>query len=282
MPVPSPVRRRVGRLVRRTARKVRRSNPPAPVQQALTSWRYPDGPVRLVHSPVFLLSTVRSGSTLLRVILNSHSKICAPHEMHLMRLKVDFTESFVRKSLKELDLSKLDLENMLWDRVLHRQLVLSGKSIVVDKTPQNVAVWPRIAAMWPAARYLFLLRHPASVKRSLAAARPSKTERAIEERVLALGTQLNDARAHLRGHTVRYEDLVADPEGITRGICDWLHIGWERGMLEYGQSQHGTFASGVGDWSSNIQSGKIQPPKPLPSLAETPERLRALTQQWGY
>src|SRR3954467_12084339 len=38
---------------------------------------------RLLEQPVFVLSSIRSGSTLLRVLLNSHTAIHAPHELHL-------------------------------------------------------------------------------------------------------------------------------------------------------------------------------------------------------
>ncbi|MFJ8165549.1 hypothetical protein ACIRBY_32180 [Streptomyces sp. NPDC096136] len=45
-------------------------------------------PDRLVPSPVFLLSAVRSGPTLLRCVLDSHSRLHAPHELHLTRFGV--------------------------------------------------------------------------------------------------------------------------------------------------------------------------------------------------
>src|SRR5215207_5047779 len=37
---------------------------------------------RLLVAPAFVLSSVRSGSTLLRVLLATHSQIHAPHELH--------------------------------------------------------------------------------------------------------------------------------------------------------------------------------------------------------
>ena len=49
---------------------------------------------RLVASPVFLLSAIRSGSTLLRSILNSHPAVCAPHELHLRYLKVSIDSEY--------------------------------------------------------------------------------------------------------------------------------------------------------------------------------------------
>jgi hypothetical protein len=40
---------------------------------------------RLLRAPVFVLSPPRSGSTLLRVVLNSHPLLHAPHESRCLR-----------------------------------------------------------------------------------------------------------------------------------------------------------------------------------------------------
>jgi hypothetical protein len=43
---------------------------------------------RLVESPVIVLCTTRSGSTLLRCLLDAHPAVRAPHELHLADLHV--------------------------------------------------------------------------------------------------------------------------------------------------------------------------------------------------
>lgn len=266
--------------LRGVARRSRGIALPPSLRKTQVHWQFPDGADRLVTSPVFLLSPTRSGSTLLRSILDSHSRICAPHELHLNRLKVEVPKKYARKSMAELGLSTLDLENLLWDRVLHRQLTMSRKSIIVDKTPHNVLSWQRVAAAWPRARYLYLLRHPASIARSHAEARPHVDWAHHVQVPLLYGRHIAEAREHLPGHLVRYEELVTDPEGTTRGICSWLGVRWERSMLDYGRFDHGTYRrQGTGDWSDNIKSGKIQPLRPPPP---TPPALRELAEAWGY
>jgi len=279
--MPSIGRRAAKRISART-RAVDGIVLPARLRRALLAWRYPDGPDRLVRSPVFLFSPVRSGSTLLRVLLNTHSQICAPHEMHLNRLRITASQRYLRRSLKELGFTTRDLEDLLWDRVLHRQLVSAQKSIVVDKTPQNLALWPRIARSWPHARYLFLVRHPAAITHSLAKARPDVPLLEHASWILKYGSQLNDARSHLPGLTVRYEELTADPEAATRRICSWLGVRWERAMLDYGRVSHGRYVAGIGDWSENIRSGKIQQARPLPPASEVTPLLQPLAADWGY
>jgi hypothetical protein len=86
---------------------------------------------RLVESPVFLLCPQRSGSTLLRVLLNSHSEIRAPHELHLRHLRVKPGRDFTLDVMAELGLDVRELEYMLWDNVLRFELERSGKSQIV-------------------------------------------------------------------------------------------------------------------------------------------------------
>ena len=75
--------------------------------------------------------------------------------------------TWIETSLEGLELTVEDLEHMLWDRVLAEPLRRSGKPRLVVKTPSNVLVWERIAACWPDAAFVFLLRHPAAAVASL-------------------------------------------------------------------------------------------------------------------
>src|SRR5215213_2720072 len=125
---------------------------------------------RLVTAPAFILSSVRSGSTLLRVLLNSHSQIHSPHELHLRHVNVDVDAAYAEKALNEIGLDPQQLRFLLWDRVLHRELAASGKQLLVNKTPNDVFIADEIRQCWPDARFIFLLRHPVSTARSRQAA----------------------------------------------------------------------------------------------------------------
>jgi len=237
---------------------------------------------RLVRSPVFVLSSVRSGSTLLRVLLNSHSQIRAPHELHLRTLQVRRNADFPAETSGDLPLSRTEMEHLLWDRVLHLELNRSGKDLVVDKTPANALDWRRIASAWPEARYIFLLRHPASVVESVLNRRKGSEREAVIKEIHGYVSGVEAARQTLRGLTVKYEDLTADPEQETRRICDYLQLPWERQMLDYGKHDHGPLKPIFGDWSANIKSGQVQEARPLPDPDSVPDLLRGISTRWGY
>jgi LPS sulfotransferase NodH len=233
---------------------------------------------RLIEAPVFVICTLRSGSTLLRVLLDSHSQIRSPHELHLRYVSVGFDQKWSERSMKELGLDTRAAEYLLWDRILHRELTASRKSIIADKTPNNVFIVDRLREAWPDARFIFLLRHPGAIARS----RQKYKGEGADELIIKYVEALEDARQTYDGHTVRYEDLTADPERELRRICDFLGVDYEPTMLEYGQFDHGRYKSGLGDWNEKIKSGAIQPPEPPPPLEEIDPALREMCAKWGY
>lgn len=238
---------------------------------------------RLLVQPIFVLAPVRSGSTLLRLLLDGHSQLHAPHELHIRRLEVKPNTKLAGRAMKELGLERRDLEHLLWDRVMHWDLARSGKRHIVEKTPANVFAWRRFAECWPDARFIFLLRHPMSIVRSWHESDPEK--RTLEEggrEALEYMNAVEEARGELHGHTVRYESLTADPEGTMRGICAFLHVPWEPGMLRYGDRAEGKLRRGLGDWRAKIRSGVIQAGRDLPAASEIPDYLRPICEKWGY
>jgi LPS sulfotransferase NodH len=227
---------------------------------------------------VFVICTLRSGSTLLRVLLDSHSQIRSPHELHLRYVSVHFDQKWSERSMKELGLDTRAADYLLWDRLLHRELTASRKSIIADKTPNNVFIVDRLREAWPDARFIFLLRHPGAIARS----RQKYKGEGADELIIKYVEALEAARQTYDGHTVRYEDLTANPERELHKICDFLGVPYEPTMLDYGQFDHGRYKSGLGDWNEKIKSGAIQPPEPPPPLEEIDPALREMCAKWGY
>jgi hypothetical protein len=237
---------------------------------------------RLLVRPVFILSSIRSGSTLVRLMLNAHSAIHAPHELHLSSVKVQLSGRHVAVAMDEIGLDAESLQFLLWDRLLHRELTRAGKTMLVNKTPNDAFIWRRIVACWPDARFIFLLRHPAAITDSWQRARKQWSRDEVAADLLEYMVAVESARVEHGGLTIRYEDVTSDPEGQMRRICEFVGVGWEPAMLDYAGANQGQFRAGLGDWSARIRSGKIEPVRRLPSADEIPAALVGISRQWGY
>ncbi|MEV8128759.1 sulfotransferase [Streptomyces sp. NPDC085944] len=239
---------------------------------------------RLLRRPVFIISSIRSGSTLLRMMMGAHPRLHAPHELHIGRLEVTCTNWHSERAMSELGLLRGDLEHLLWDRVLHRDLTRSGKDHVVEKTPANAYMYRRLKDCWPDARFVFLLRHPESIARSWHESDPAKRphDTAVTD-VLRYMTAVEEARtADADGFTVRYEDITDDPEREMRRLCAYLDVDYAPAMLNYGRKSSAELVRGLGDWRENIRTGTVQPGRALPRQDEITERLRPMCAAWGY
>jgi hypothetical protein len=237
---------------------------------------------RLLVAPAFVMCSVRSGSTLLRVLLDSHSQIHSPQELHLRDFTVRVKTEYGAKALSEIGLDDEQLRFLLWDRLLHRELVAAGKSLLVNKTPNDVFIADLIARCWPDARFIYLLRHPGAIERSRQATRPQDSPERNARMVLKYGTAIEEARAARPGFTIRYEDLTADPRDATKRLCAFLDVPWEAGMLDYGRFDHGRMKPGLGDWKTKIKSGEVQAAEPPPPLEDVHPSLHDLCVAWGY
>lgn len=259
-----------------------KKSPRPPKRVQVVDYSVPIMP-RLVESPVFVIASVRSGSTLLRTVLNSHTRIRAPHELHLRTLRVQPTPGFSEEAMLELGLDQVELEHVLWDRILGLELQRSGKEIIVDKTPGNVFTWERLKYAWPKAKFLILLRHPEGVVSSLENRKSNTASReTLEANAVKYFEPLEKARKTLGGLTLRYEELTAEPERVTREVCDYLGVPWEREMLDYGKHDHGRFLPNLGDRSDNIKSGRIQPARTFDGIDSLSPRLAEYAKAWGY
>jgi Sulfotransferase family len=238
---------------------------------------------RLLRQPAFVLSSIRSGSTLMRCLLNSHSMIYSPHELHLRYLRVGIQSEYARLSLDVLRLGRADLRYLLWDRYLHALLVSSGKSILVEKSPSNLYVFRDLLNCWPDARFVFLRRHPVSIVKSIADAGDGRDESQATDLVVRVVGLMEDALQTVPDSAViRYEDLTWDPEAVCRRLCEFLQVPYESSMLAYGRFDHGPFVYGIGDWGDRILSGRVHRARTPLGPRRTSGPLEEACRRWGY
>ena len=215
--------------------------------------------------PVLVLGVRRSGTTLLRVMLDRHSELAVPDESY-------FVPQLADRHLRHVDPDKFvdDLRRIdtlaEWDVPLEKVRArltagmpigaaiatvyavyaeAHGKSRWGDKTPMYMQNLRLLERLFPDALFVHLIRDGRDAALSfLSMPKGLMTETWMQPRDVSgfagqwraevkaaqrLGRRVGDER-YLE---VRYEALVADPATTVAAICAWAEVPFEQAMLEY-------------------------------------------------
>jgi len=220
--------------------------------------------------PFFIIGTERSGSNLLRLILNAHSGIAVPHPPHILKFFSPLEESYgdlsQASAMQELVadvLALLDAHIYPWDRVIDPEKIIrkihaaplpktlvgvffslydeylsqAGKRRWGCKSTFVIHHVERVLTACPTAKFIVLVRDPRDVavssKRSIFNPfHPYFTAKLWREQQLEGLRWLTSARSG-NFHLVRYEELIEQPQETVMAICRFLGEAYEPGMLEY-------------------------------------------------
>jgi hypothetical protein len=215
-------------------------------------------------TPFFVLGAARSGTTMLRLMLNRHSRLAIPFESHFLRQI--FAELPTHRPLETQEAERmadlvtgernfrswhLDPEQVrqelirrapaplaeLVDALFRMEIAVSGKPRWGDKTPLYYVCWRQLMALFPGSRVIHLIRDGRDVDLSLERVGwhgPTAFDRARywRERV-----EMAQAAAHELGPErnliIRYEELVLDTQATLERVCDFLEETFEPGMLDF-------------------------------------------------
>lgn len=194
--------------------------------------------------PIFVIGSPRSGTTLLRLILDSHPRISCGEETHFLRdLEAIVGRNWDLVATYGLDrewwLSRIrDLYADFQAEVLGR----SGKARWAEKDPTYTLHLAFIEELFPDAVYVHLVRDGHDVVASFrdrwgyrSAARAARTEWARYVRAArALQRRLPDERFL----ELRYEELVADPEAQGQQMFAFLGEDWDASVLDFDPAEH--------------------------------------------
>ena len=271
-----------GALTRATGYQLQRAGAPRRAAKR-RAWRRAGD--RLVEAPVFVICTLRSGSTLLRVLLDSHSQIRSPHELHLRYVSVHFDQKWSERSMKELGLDdqrrRVPAVGPAAAPRARRQRQARSSSTRRPTTSSSSTACASAGRTRASSSCSATRRAIARSRQAVRGAQDDAEQNA--ELILRYCEALEAARQTYDGHTVRYEDLTADPRARdARDLRVPRRRRGSRAMLEYGKFDHGRFKAGLGDWSDKIKTGQIQPPEPPPPPEEIPPALREMSEKWGY
>lgn len=256
-----------------------------------------------MQPPVFIVGALRSGTTLLRLMMDHHPEVCIFGELeYAVRWIEDGRPPAIEEYHRKLRMDRVfRAHGLMIDLQLdYPQLVRSfveqarrpsGKPIAGAAIHSNFHELP---GLFPDARFVHLLRDPRDVSRSCIGMgwvgnsyygtrywiEPVGQWRALEQ---SLGPS--------QKHTLKYEALIRDPVGELTKICEFLGVQFDQAMLEYPKDT--TYsepdASLVEQWREKLSDDEIMWIEsvcgplmkevgyvPVHSVARPPAKLKAM------
>jgi hypothetical protein len=208
------------------------------------------------HPPApFIVGAGRSGTTLLRLMLDSHPQLAIPPETHFIpRLHEAFPDGVVdgpafagavaaERRFGDFGFDEGDLAARVGAQEVPLPDALRafyaayaerhGKRRWGDKTPGYVSSLGLVRGLLGEARFIHVIRDGRDVALAASARngkRPARCAVVWRKAVLAA----RDQAAGLDGYLeVRYEDLVRDTEPTLRRVCELIELDWDPAMLDY-------------------------------------------------
>ena len=110
-------------------------------------------------SPVFIACSARSGSTLLRWLIDSHPDVACPGETDVATLVSAYMQTSAALLGNGADPAHQAGARAMADKLVGTYLDGLGKSHWCDKSLSNVLQLDQLAATWPEAKFILLHRH---------------------------------------------------------------------------------------------------------------------------
>ncbi len=217
-----------------------------------------DGDAGRPPSP-FVVGVGRSGTTLLRLMLDAHPELTIPPETHFVP---ELIAAARRRRATPEELVEIVVAQRQWGdfgldaEELRRRLAALdpltagaalrafyglyaervGKPRWGDKTPIYVEHMREIAGALPEACFVHLIRDGRDValsriRRALDEPPPAgRIAQAWKRRITAARKQARRLDHYIE---LRYEDLVAETEPALRRVCEFIDLGYDVAMLDY-------------------------------------------------
>jgi hypothetical protein len=228
-----------------------------------------------LERPIFVVGCPRSGTTLVQCILSASTQAFSLPETHFFSYVLPVLGGDPARMLGTADLATareaLESEaNLalpgdvyqpgtaldLFVTIVERYRPAAGLR-AIEKTPRHVLRLGAIAACFPDACFVNVVRHPVDVASSLMGV-PFESSRSVLS-YASRWTESVLAAREFQGRllTVVYETLVRAPEATTRELCDFVDLPYEAAMLEeFGREAQRNIGRGE-TWKDDIGKGVL-------------------------
>ncbi len=272
--------------------------------------------------PIFIIGTERSGSNLLRLILNSHSSISIPHPPHVMRYFTPLASHYgnlqIDKNFNRLarDVAYLINHHIYpWPFTVHANTLalqacepsvfglcaaayeqyrdFHGKARWGNKSTFLIDNTDAIFHLYPQAQLIWLVRDPRDVAASSVTSvfnpfHPYYTVQLWNRQQLR-GMQLIESLPKHALFLLRYEDLIQSPEESVRELCTFLDEKFEPEMLQFFTKEEASLSASLSQSWQNTSStilhdnaGKYRKKLKVNDIKLVETMCRPLMQSFGY
>jgi hypothetical protein len=270
-----------------------------------------------LDDPVFVLCMGRSGSTLLRFLLDAHPELACPPETNVPALcgQLSVVWSLIEGAPLATerdaappqvpDAAVRGIRRMIGE-MTGSYLARRGKRRYCDKSLGSARVADLLVQIFPQARFVCLYRHPMDVVRSgldacpwglngygfdqYIVGSPGNSVLALARYWLDNASMIAAVEERYPGRCcrVRYEDMVEDPEGVMQDVYAFLGVGPAPGVAEacfsdereqFGPADHKIWATSAISGDS-VGKGESVPVGLIPPPVI--ESVNELTAKLGY
>ena len=267
--------------------------------------------------PVFILGVPRSGTTLLRIVLDSHPLITGlPETPWLLGSYETGAATSLRQFVEAVGENRFGLVKNVphtergdvvaagrafIETLLAPYRARTGKTKIVFKTPGDIRYLEFLLELFPHAQYIHICRDGRDVANSLMSHKGTIFEDLGDfGRVSFLNgfrrwylweSKIRDllGRAKIDHLSLRYEDFVANPEIDCRRLCEFLGVPFDERMLRYNEIEHNYPSWEAGSKDVKSKSGisrgsvsKWRSEKPSIEILYTLRRYKEYLTALGY
>jgi hypothetical protein len=200
----------------------------------------------------------RSGTTLLRMMLDAHPQLTMPPETHFVPELIDVAEAggatpedLLETITKQREWGDFGLtEKQLLEAFRAIEPLNAGDALRAfyslyaervgkprwgEKTPIYVKSIRKIGGALPEARFLHVIRDGRDVALSIRdrAVKDHPIPKIAERWVRRIGQARRQSRHVAHYEEIRYEQLVLETEPTLRGVCEFFGLPWDDAVLDY-------------------------------------------------
>ena len=202
--------------------------------------------------PVFVMGSMGSGTTITRLMLDTHPNLMIARETGFMRaLMANYHIPFWQFGdvwLDRIDMTEAELDEAVrrfYDDVFGKAAAKQGARRWGDKTPFHVHHMKRAARIFPDAQFVATVRHPGAVANSMKRfgwnwKAGIRTWLNSNQAMVDSGIELGD-----RFFLIRYEDLVSDTRAVMEEVLAFLGEPWDDRVLSHHEQQSGRAEGGT-------------------------------------